>query len=126
MLIDSNIIIYAAQPENDALRQWIAVNAPAVSVVSHVEVLGYHKLTEEDKKHFEEFFAAATILPVTDEVVKQAIRLRQSKKMSLGDSLVAGTALASKRTFATRNTKDFAWIPNLKLIDPFDSLPKPS
>jgi predicted nucleic acid-binding protein len=108
------------------LRQWIAVNAPAVSVVSHVEVLGYHKLTDEDKKHIEEFFAAATVLPVTDEVVKHAIRLRQSKNMSLGDSLLTGTALASKRTLATRNIKDFAWIPELKLIDPFDSLPKAS
>jgi predicted nucleic acid-binding protein len=111
------------QTRKRCLAQWIAVNAPAVSLVSHVEVLGYHKLTDDDKKHFEEFFAAATVLPVTDEVVKQAIRLRQSKKMSLGDSLVAGTALASQRTLATRNAKDFAWIPELKLIDPFDSLP---
>ena len=38
MLIDSNIIIYAAKPENDALRRWIAEIAPAVSVVSYVEV----------------------------------------------------------------------------------------
>lgn len=103
MLIDSNIIIYAAKPEHDALRQWIAATSPAVSVVSQVEVLDYHKLTAEVKKHFEEFFTVATVLPITDEVVKLAIQLRQSRKMSLGDSLVAGTALANNRTLAIAN-----------------------
>ena len=34
MLIDSNIIIYAAQPANAELRQFIATQAPAVSAVS--------------------------------------------------------------------------------------------
>ncbi len=48
MLIDSNIIIYAAQPEHNRLRQWIAETAPAVSAVSYVEVLGYSQLTEAE------------------------------------------------------------------------------
>ena len=42
MLIDSNIIIYAAMPEHQMLRDLIAEHAPAVSAVSYVEVLGYH------------------------------------------------------------------------------------
>ena len=40
--------------------------------------------------------------------------------MSLGDALIAATALDHELTFATRNTKDFDWIPNLSLINPFD------
>lgn len=46
MLIDSNIIIYASKPEYPNIRQFIADNAPAVSAISYVEVLGYHKLNE--------------------------------------------------------------------------------
>ena len=38
MLIDS-IIIYAAQPDNTALREFVAQHVPAVSAVSYVEVL---------------------------------------------------------------------------------------
>ena len=49
MLIDSNIIIYAAKPEHDALRRFIAEHTPAVSAVSYVEVLGYHRLTEQER-----------------------------------------------------------------------------
>ena len=41
MLIDSNIIIYAAQTGYDDLRRFIAQHAPAVSAVSYIEVLGY-------------------------------------------------------------------------------------
>ena len=89
-----------------------------------MEVLGYHKLTADDKKHLEEFFAAATILPITDDVLKEAIRLRQTKKMTLGDSMMAATALTCKRALATRNTKDFVWIPGLTVIDPFETLSK--
>ena len=43
MLLDSNIIIYAAQPEHAALRQFIETHAPAVSVSSYIEVGGTKK-----------------------------------------------------------------------------------
>ena len=46
MLLDSNVIIYAARPEYAALREFIEAEAPAVSVISRIEVLGYHKLTK--------------------------------------------------------------------------------
>jgi hypothetical protein len=69
MLIDSNIIIYSAQPEYDHLRQFIAEHTPAVSAISRVEVLGYHRLTAQARQLFEEFFAAATILPLSEIVL---------------------------------------------------------
>lgn len=62
MLLDGNIIIYAALPEYAALQDFIAKHAPAVSAISRVEVLGYHLLTETDRRNFAAFFAAATFL----------------------------------------------------------------
>jgi toxin FitB len=121
MLVDSNIIIYAAKPEHAELRRFIAEHAPAVSAVSYVEVLGYHQLAEEDRRRLEAFFASATVLELTKPVLNQAVKLRQTRKMTLGDALVAGTALVYQLTLVTRNTKDFAWIPNLQLLDPFAS-----
>jgi len=119
-LIDSNIIIYAAKPEYSHLRLYIAQNAPAVSAVSYVEVLGYPMLTDEERRHFETFFASATILPISDTVLNQAVRLRQLRKMRLGDALTAGTALAYGLTLVTRNTKDFDWVEHLQLMNPFE------
>ena len=118
MLLDSNIIIYAAQPEHAALRQFIETHAPAVSVISHIEVLGYHKLQEDDRQFLEQFFRTAERLPLSEAVVQWAVKLRQRRKMSLGDSIVAGTAIAHERTLVTRNTDDFRWIEEIKLLNP--------
>ncbi|MEK7830216.1 MAG: type II toxin-antitoxin system VapC family toxin [Acidobacteriota bacterium] len=121
MLIDSNIIIYSVQPEHSNLRNFIAQNAPAVSAISYVEVVGYHKLTEQDRQFFEAFFSTAQVLSISKDVVEEAARLRQMKKLSLGDALIAATALKHQLTLVTRNVVDFAWIANLRLLNPFDS-----
>ena len=119
MLIDSNIIIYAARLEHGELRRFIVEHAPAVSAVSYVEVLGYHCLTREEREYFEEFFDAAHVLELSQAILDQAVELRQSRKMTLGDALIAGTALVHHLTLVTRNTEDFAWIENLQLLNPF-------
>ncbi len=124
MLVDSNIIIYAAQVENEFLREFIAENSPYVSALSYLEVLGYHQLNDEDKTYFEEFFNASQILPVSQAVIEQAVKLKQIKKISLGDAIIAGTALVYNLTVVTRNIDDFRWINELKLLNPFDRLEK--
>ncbi|MBS3947748.1 MAG: type II toxin-antitoxin system VapC family toxin [Dethiobacter sp.] len=118
MLIDSNIIIYATQPEHDLLRQFIKKHAPAVSVVSYIEVLGYHRLQETERLLLEKFFQVSEVIPLSEPIVKQAVALRQRQRMSLGDSIVAATALAYGRPLATRNVEDFVWIEELTVLDP--------
>ncbi len=73
MLLDSNIIIYSAQPEHAQLRELIAEYAPAVSALSYLEVLGYHLLTEQQRQYFEEFFQVALVLPISQDVLDQAV-----------------------------------------------------
>ncbi|RMF60678.1 MAG: type II toxin-antitoxin system VapC family toxin [Bacteroidetes bacterium] len=121
MLLDSNIIIYASRPEHAFLRDFIEQHAPCVSGVSYVETLGYHRLHEQEKHFLEIFFEAADVLPLSERVLKQAVRLRQQRSMSLGDALIAGTALAYDLTLVTRNTDDFAWIEGLTLMNPFEA-----
>ena len=115
MLVDSNILIYAAQPACPHLRQFIAAQVPAVSAVSYVEVLGYHQLDDEERQYLEAFFRLARVLPLSQTVLDQAVALRQQRKMSLGDALVAGTALVHGLTLVTRNVEDFHWIQGLSL-----------
>jgi predicted nucleic acid-binding protein len=122
MLIDSNIIIYASQPEHARLREFIAATAPAVSAVSYVEVLGYHALTEAEESLLREFFAVSLVLPIDQDVLDRAVTLRQQQKMSLGDALVAATALVHRLPLATHNVEDFDWIEGLTVIDPLGSL----
>ncbi len=46
--------------------------------------------------------------------------LRLRRRMTLDDALVAATALVHNLTLVTRNTKDFAWISKLQLLNPFE------
>jgi predicted nucleic acid-binding protein len=123
MLVDSNILIYAAQPAYAHLRQFIATHAPAVSAVRYVEVLGYPQLEDEERQYVEAFFRLARVLPLSHAVLERAVTLRQQRKMSLEDALVAGAALVHGLTLVTRNVEDFHWIQGLSLLNPFDAAP---
>ena len=119
MLLDSNIIIYSTNPLYDSLQIFIAQNDCCVSLISKLEVLGFQNLQEKDKKILEDFFETAeTIVPISDEIIERAIQLRQQRKMSLGDAIIAATALEYNLTLVTANTKDFNWITSLNITNP--------
>ena len=120
MILDSNIIIYSTKPEYEFLREFIAENSPSVSAVSYVEVLGYHKLDKEEKQLLEDFFDSSNILQISKEVTVKAVELRQLQKMTLGDFLIAATALVNNLPLIVNNTKDFEWIDELKLSNPLE------
>ncbi len=50
----------------------------------------------------------------------RAITLRQQRKMGLGDSIIAATALVHGLALVTRNVDDFKHVAGLALINPFD------
>jgi predicted nucleic acid-binding protein len=120
MLFDSNIFIYAALPEHDFLRPWFAKPGICASNITRLEVLGYHRLSDSDKFDLNRLFQCVTIHPLSSSIIELAIQLRQQRKMSLGDAVIAATALEYRQTLVTRNTDDFDWLEGLKVINPFE------
>ncbi len=118
LLLDSNILIYALLPKHQKLRDFLRQKEWACSIVSKIEVLGYNKFTNDELAAFHSLFDNVNILPLTSEIADTAIRLRQTKKMSLGDSIIAATSLAYHAELLTANTKDFDWIENLNFRNP--------
>jgi len=118
MLLDSNIIIYSFQPDQQGLRDLINEQVCCCSVISKIETLGYHQLTSLEQYYLEAFFNTIELFAVTDSIAAQAIQLKQAKKLSLGDALIAATALEHHQTLLTHNRKDFEWIEGLRVIDP--------
>jgi len=118
ILADSNLIIYAASGNYPHLVDWFAENQPVASAVSLVEVLGYYKLTAKEKAALEELFSELTVLYPNAEIFQIATELRQQRSVSVGDALIAATALHHDLTLATHNTEDFDWIESLTVIDP--------
>ena len=122
ILLDSNIFIYAALPEQAMLRERLLEQSVSASAVSRIEVFGYHRLTRKHEQHLEKMFNAVDVIPITDAVVAMAIRLRQQRRMSLGDAVVAATALEYGMPLWTRNSKDFLWVVGLVVHDPFNDI----
>ncbi len=122
MLADSNIIIYAAQRDDLDWRQFFGEYELAASIVSYIETLGYQNLSEEEYLILETIFQDIELLQLTPEIADRAIELRQQRRMGLGDAVIAATALVHDRTLVTRNTRDFRWIVNLRLLDPMEQL----
>lgn len=119
LLLDSNVIIYSALPENAFLKDLLTGNGVFVSAVSKVEVLGFSGLGKMQKEYFEAVFRSLLQLPIDAEIVDCATLLRQSRRMTLGDALIAATVLIHNLELVTRNLADFKGIQGLKLRDPF-------
>ncbi len=102
------------------LGENIVGNDPIVcpSIV-HIESLGYPSIKSIEEQRIRELLATLTIIPLTDTIIEIAIRLRQGKKMSLGDAIVAATALESGSQLWTANSQDFEHIDELDVFNPF-------
>ena len=118
VLADTNLVIYAAGTAYPTVRAWVAVEQPFVSSATRVEALGFHKLTPASEADLLSVFGFLTVLQISPSVEDEAIRLRRQRRMSLGDSFVAATALVHGCKLATKNLKDFTWIPGLTVFDP--------
>jgi hypothetical protein len=118
-LLDSNILIYASQPGNEFLDAWVMAEDTQISAISIPEVLGFTGLTAEDETIFEAWLARLSIQTVTEQILRRAAALRRQRRMKLGDSIIAATALETGADLVTRNVADFQHIDGLKLIDPF-------
>ncbi|MEP7080956.1 MAG: PIN domain-containing protein, partial [Ginsengibacter sp.] len=103
ILIDSNILIYSADEEFSNLRELFKEPDTFVSIISKLEVLGYHKITSKQIIYFDAVFKLLVNLPLTNELITQAITYRQIKSMSVGDSIIAATAKLYQCDLFTNN-----------------------
>ena len=119
MLLDSNILIYAANesaPEIESLATW-ADNA--VASVTRIEVYGFTGLKPEEEAALDILFRRLTVHPLDAAVIERAIALRQERKMGLADAIIAATALVHNLRLVTRNEGDFKQISGLRVVNPF-------
>ncbi len=121
-LIDTNVIshLFADKlPEKGKAFVATILNDNFItSVVVEIEVLTYHDIPEK-MPLIEEFLNMATILQLDRAVAQKSIEIRRkNKKLKLGDSIIAATAVTHNLVLITNNVKDFMNIKDLKVIDP--------
>ena len=107
-----------SQPEYHYLRKLVVDATCSVSVISKVETLGYQKITKLEIEFFSNIFKFLLNHPVNDAIINRAISIKQFKRIPLGDSLIAATALEFNLELLTRNIKDFEDIKGLIVSNP--------
>jgi predicted nucleic acid-binding protein len=118
-LMDTNVII-------DNFGNKLPANAKAflnglditISAVTQIEILGWFNATKQQLKPLYEFMELVTILPINEDVIEKTIAVRQTKKIALGDAIIAATALVYDLVLISRNISDFKNIEGLQVIDP--------
>ena len=118
-LIDTNVIIdnFGNKLSEKGKNLLFSIDL-MVSAVTKIEILGWINATNEQLQPLYDFMEIASILPINDEVVQKTITIRQSKKIALGDAIIAATAIVYDLIVITRNTSDFKNIVGLQVIDP--------
>jgi toxin FitB len=119
VLLDSNIFIYLANGTLE--RHVIAGKDIAHASITKIESLGFSRIQADELLLLEALFSESYNLPLADDVVERAIKLRQARSMSLGDAIVAATALEHSSELWTANEEDFAQIEGLRIRNPLKS-----
>ncbi len=123
MLLDTNIVIAACKSGGAWLSPWTRHPGAACASVTRVEALGFTGISAGENEAIREFLCEVLSYALDEEVIESAVRLRQQKRMKLGDAIIAATALEYRVPLVTRNVDDFKHIPGLQIINPFATLP---
>ena len=119
VVADTNVLIYIAQGKLDV--NVFGDRDIAYASITRIEALGYQKITVAEARWLIIMFEARQQLDLDEAVLTTAIRLRQERKISLDDSIVAASALEADAELWTANTQDFAGIDGLRLHNPLSS-----
>jgi predicted nucleic acid-binding protein len=106
-LVDSNILIYAAEGKPGCAR-FMRENLSriSISIVTYYEVLNFD-IPPEKKEGFLRLFNAVALLDVTRPIVDQALLNRQKKRIKIADNFILATAQVHGLTIVTHNVRDF-------------------
>jgi predicted nucleic acid-binding protein len=116
IILDSNIFIYLANGMLD--RKVIIDEDISHASITKIECLGFSRIHANELLLLEILFSESYDLPLTEDVVGHAIKLRQAKNLSLGDAIIAATALEHGYELWTANVDDFVHIESLRIRNP--------
>jgi predicted nucleic acid-binding protein len=92
LFVDTNILISLAEGRKE-VDQYLEGNNIFVSVMTEIELLGWHKITNQQKVFFQTLLTDCTIISLTKPVKELAIELKQKYKIKLPDSVISASAL---------------------------------
>lgn len=104
-LLDTNLVIGLLKGHLPAIEMaeqaGLALDKAAVSRITHLALLGYPKLTDDEDRAIPEFLAACDVRLRDGPIEAEAIRLRRSGEFKLPDAIIAATAIVGSLRLPT-------------------------
>jgi len=86
-----------------------------ISVISEIELLGWYKLTNDEKEELRSLLDDCFTFELTAEIRKLAIEIRQNHKIKTPDAIIAATSKYLQLPLVTSD-KGFKNISDIELI----------
>lgn len=90
---------------------------PIISVITQIEALSWVHSDKKKERIISELVQDSIVIPLSDEIVSQCIRLRRGRKMKTPDAIIAATAIAHDLTLLSFD-QGFEGIAGLKWKQP--------
>jgi predicted nucleic acid-binding protein len=122
MIIDTNILIgYLNRSFPIEIARKIAQIITQdfdYSIVTYIELFGYHRLSDAMRVAGEEALTFGNLQSLSPEIAVATIHIRRTKRLKLPDAVVAATALVLDQPLLTADKRGFQQVPGLKLLRP--------
>lgn len=125
-LIDTNVIIYYLDnriPKQEIKKvEWIFKNSFNISTITKIEVLGWHKIKENEKKKIAQFINNAKVFYLDSSIEEKSIEIKQKNKIATPDTIIGATAILNNFIVVSRNYRDFTKIEGVRNYNPFENV----
>lgn len=88
---DTNAILYLLNG-NSCMKKYLKTQL-YISIITEMELLGYSKLSDNDKNVLEKFLSCCSVENISKEIKFKTIELRKKYNIKLPDAIIASTAI---------------------------------
>lgn len=112
-VLDSTVVIDHLNGVAPARQVIDEAESPAISIITWIEVMAGLREPEEEQTG-RQLLSNLAVIPLSEEIAEEAVRLRRVSRFKLPDAVIFATARCLDLPLITRNTKDFdATDPNI-------------
>jgi predicted nucleic acid-binding protein len=124
-LWDTNAAIYYLQQQFPAsaekfMDELLKEKQPVLSAITEIELLCWKTATDKDLEVLHNFISDALVIELEQPIKLKTADIRKAYRIKLPDAIIAATAIVYDLILLTRNTSDFANIPELNTINPWE------
>ncbi len=91
LLVDTNVFIRLFEGDAEVAK-YLQGNHLFVSIITEMELLGFHGISESDKQFYRTVLDDCSLLELSQPIKERTILLKQQYRVRLPDAIIAATA----------------------------------